>query len=448
MKTTMKWSIAALAISVVSFTGCKPDEPQLDPAPTSADAQFTYAPTPENANIIEFTASNSSLQAEWDFGNGTTGSGTVVEASYPLAGTYTVKLTVFNAGGNASSTQDITIDSDDPTLLDDPIYNILTGGQDGPGSKTWVVDSALAGHFGVGPNPSSAAGDIPEWYAAGALEKIGAGMYNDRFVFHLDGFRFDHVTNGDVYINQANTANWPLAVESPVGDYISPADDNMDQTWTVTEGTDTTIALTGEAFFGYYTGVHTFRILNIEENQLFLRFEDAADPGLAWYIRLIPEGFDSGGGGGNPDPMYSLPMDFETEEPMTTTFGGSSVAYIDNPDASGINTSGRVLETVHGNETWAGFFFNLENPLDFATQTQISLKVWAPDTGTFRFKLEEQANPNNFVEVDASVTQANQWIEISADFAGSSAVFDRLVLFPGWDVANAGTFYVDDVVQQ
>jgi hypothetical protein len=124
------------------------------------------------------------------------------------------------------------------------------------------------------------------------------------------------------------------------------------------------------------------------------------------------------------------------------------VAIINNPDASGINTSSRVLETVHGNEPWAGFFVNLEDPLDFATQTSISVKVWAPDTGTFRFKLEEQANPNNFVEMDASVTQANTWQEISVDFAGSPAVFDRLVLFPGWDVANAGTFYVDDITQQ
>ena len=445
MKTVVKWSAAVLAISAITLTGCKEDEPVLDAAPTAADAQFTYAPSPDNPNIIDFTASNANLQAEWDFGNGTSGSGTNAQASYPLAGTYTVKLTVFNSGGNASSTQDIVIDSDDPTLLDDPIYNILTGGQDGPGSKTWVVDSALAGHFGVGPNPSQA-GDFPEWYSAQANEKAGAGMYNDRFVFHLDGFRFDHITNGDIYINELHIGNFPNAVPSPVADYISPQADILEESWTVTEGADTTITLSGMAFFGYYTGVHTFRVINIEENQLFLRFEDSQNPDLAWYIRLIPEGYDSGGG--TPEPMFSLPMDFETVEPTFTTFGNSSVAIINNPDASGINTSSRVLETVHGNETWAGFFVNLEDPLDFATQTSISVKVWAPDTGTFRFKLEEQANPNNFVEMDASVTQANTWQEISVDFAGSPAVFDRLVLFPGWDVANAGTFYVDDITQQ
>jgi hypothetical protein len=53
------------------------------------------------------------------------------------------------------------------------------------------------------------------------------------------------------------------------------------------------------------------------------------------------------------------------------------------------------------------------------------------------------------VEVDVNVTVANSWQSISVDFAGSaSGVYDRLVLFPGWNVANAGTFYIDDIIQQ
>jgi hypothetical protein len=31
---------------------------------------------------------------------------------------------------------------------------------------------------------------------------------------------------------------------------------------------------------------------------------------------------------------------------------------------------------------------------------------------------------------------------------GTAADFDRLVIFPGWGVANAGTFYIDDIKQQ
>ena len=63
--------------------------------------------------------------------------------------------------------------------------------------------------------------------------------------------------------------------------------------------------------------------------------------------------------------------------------------------------------------------------------------------------MQEQANTSNFVEKDVAVAQANTWVEVSIDFAGeASNVFDRLVLFPGWDVANAGTFYLDDIDHQ
>ncbi len=80
---------------------------------------------------------------------------------------------------------------------------------------------------------------------------------------------------------------------------------------------------------------------------------DSKDAGLAWYIRLVPEGYISDPG---PQPStYALPIDFETVQPTFTTFGNSTYSIGANPDAStGANTSATVLTTVHGNETWAG----------------------------------------------------------------------------------------------
>ena len=451
MISTNKWMKAmAFAISVgflVGGSSCKKDEPSLDDPPSDADAQFTYQASSTSDNIIEFTAANPNYTNQWDFGNGTTAEGHMVTAEYPNAGDYTVVLTVYNSGGSNSSSQVINIAEDDPGLLDNPLSDLLTGGSDGPGSKTWAVDSAAAGHFGVGPNPSQN-GDWPEWYSAGANEKAGAGFYNDRFVFHLSGFRFDQVTNGDIYLNTGSLGDWPNAVETGVGDYMSPFPDQLNESWNIVEGADTTITVSGQSFIGYYTGVQTYRVLNIEENQLYLRYEDQADPGLAWYIRLIPEGFNTDTGTPPPPPTASLPLDFVSFEPDWTTFGNNAYTYVDNPDQSGINTSMRVLETTKGNEGWAGQYVDLVDPLDFSTQTTIKLKVWAPATGTFRMKLEEQADANSFVELDATVTTANAWEEITFDFVGSANIFDRLVIFPSWDVGSGGVFYVDDIVQQ
>lgn len=428
------------------FSSCKEDEPELANPPTAADVSFTFTPSSQTDNILEFRASNQNVQAFWDLGNGSSAEGPEAVGIYPNAGTYTVTLTIFNQGGSISSSQDVIIENDDPTLLDNPLFDLLTGGADGPGSKSWVIDSTNAGHFGVGPNPSSPSGDIPEYYAAGPLEKSGSGMYSDVYTFTLQGFQFDMVTNGLIYLNPEHTGDWPEAFENEAaGDYSSPFPDQLGDAWTLSEGEDTTISIIGDSFIGYYTGVRTYKIVTIEENLLFLRAEDSQSPGLAWYFRLIPEGYDPGT---VDEPEYNLPLDFETEEPEMTVFGNSTVTYVDNPDPSGINTSSRVLETVHGNEPWAGFFVNLENPLDFSTENTITLKVWAPVIGTFRLKLEEQSNTSNFVEVDMEVTESNTWQEVSFDFSGSEPVFDRIVFFPGWDVPNAGTFYLDDVTQQ
>ena len=453
MKSMRKSGLRFLAMGslLVFAAACGDDEePTIGAPPTTADAAFTYVASAQSDNVIEFTASNSSVSASWDFGNGATGEGTNVTASYPFAGTYTVTLTVQNSGGSASSTQDVTIAQDDPNLINNPIFDLLTGGTSGPGFKTWAIDSVRAAHFGVGPDPIGAAGYYPEWYEAAALEKTGSGMYDDLYTFKLSGFGYDMITNGDVYVNTASAGVAPFndTTATNVGDYKANFPNQLGETWTLNEGADTSITFSGDAFMGYWASTQRYQIIKIEENELFLRFVDGAnsDPALAWYIRLVPEGYVS-----DPDPVaasYSLPLDFETVDPEFTTFGNSTYGIIANPDATGINTSSKVLETVHGNETWAGLFVNLDSKLDFSTQTSITLKVWAPVTGDFRIKLEEQANTNNFVEVDATVTTANTWEEITFDFSGTAADFDRLVLFPGWNVASAGTFYIDDIAQQ
>ena len=448
-------SSATILILLISL-GCKKDAPELGDPPTDADAAFTFEASAQSDNIIEFTTSNPDVIAVWDFGNGTKGQGTKAKGSYPSKGTYTVMLTIFSRGGSAMSTQDIVIAEDDLSLLSSPIFDFLTGGLDNGGVKTWVIDSNLAGHFGVGPNPAGAAGNFPEYYEAGENEKAGGGMYDDKYRFSLDAFTFDMITHGDVYINSAQAGNFAGSYEASVGDYTSPLDDQLGETWTISTEGDTTITFSGSSFVGFYAGVHTYQIINIGENELFLRYEDSEAADLAWYLRLVPEGYDSGGcggGGGGGDTTdttvgYALPIDFENDEPEFTSFGNSTIAYLDNPDVSGINTSARVLETVHGNETWAGIFVDLEDKLDFSTATNIEVKVWAPDTGDFRIKLENQANTAEFVEKDFSVSTANEWVLVSIDFSDAAAdTYDRLVVFPGWDVPNAGTFHLDDFEQ-
>ncbi|HAB36248.1 MAG TPA: hypothetical protein DCE58_06605 [Cryomorphaceae bacterium] len=143
----------------------------------------------------------------------------------------------------------------------------------------------------------------------------------------------------------------------------------------------------------------------------------------------------------------ALPIGFESNPPAFTPFGNSTYAIMANPDASGINTTSTVLQTVHGNETWAGLFVDLTNKLDFTTDTVIRVMVWAPTTGSFRLKLEDKANSAVYWEADQAVTVDSAWTQLTWNLSGVGTLYDRVVLFPGWGVSNAGTFYVDNIQQ-
>jgi PKD repeat protein len=274
----------SLALTILA---CKKENPELGDPPTIADAQFTYAPSTQSPNVIELTAANSTILCMWDFGNGVKGQGNNVTATYPYAGTYTVKLTVFNKGGSASSSKEIVIAEDDLTLLNNPYFNMLTGGVDGPGYKVWHVDSVSAAHVGVGPDPESALGATPEWWSSNPNEKPGCGLYDDRYVFHLNGFKYDMITNGDVYIHNSLSSSFPGSYEN-LFDYTAPFTSQLNQSWQIVEGSTVTLSVSGNSFIGFYTGVNSYRILDMTDNTLYLQYKHHSG-GLHWYLKLKSE---------------------------------------------------------------------------------------------------------------------------------------------------------------
>ena len=266
------------------LVSCEKYDPQLGDPPTAGDATFSYSVSDTSDNILILTADRSDVYATWDFGNGIKSTGTTVSAIYPFAGSYTITLTVFNKGGSSSSTQDIVIDQTDFGLVNNPLWNSLTGGVNGPGYKIWYIDSTVTGHMGVGPNPS----ESPIWWQAGPLEKSCAGMYDDRYVFYLNNFQFDMLANGEIFANDAHAAAFPNGYSS-CGDWISPYADQLGQTWTITEDDGVQLNLTGNSFLGFYAGSTTFNILELTDSTMSIQFEDTEEPTLMWYHKLRAE---------------------------------------------------------------------------------------------------------------------------------------------------------------
>jgi hypothetical protein len=439
----IRYSILWILVLLLTLHACKEDDPQLGEVPTAADADFTFTPTDENDNIISFSSTSSAFIKKWDFGNGTKAEGNIVRGIYPLKGTYEVTLTIFTSGGSISTKQTIEIAETDPTLLDLPVYNKLTGGKDVPGGKTWVIDATTAAHFGVGPIATNS----PDYYAAGVNEKAGAGMYDDKFTFVLNAFAFVQKTNGDVFVNTKQAGNFPGAFANS-GDFTAPHTAPLNLTWTVTEDGDKQfLTISPGGFIGYYTGVSTYQIITLEENKMVLKYLDAANAALAWYLRLIPEGFTPPPP--PPPPTTTLPVDFEGVKPPFNGFGGTVYDAVANPNASGINTSAKVGKYVKGMDgNWAGIETKLSAKLDFSVNTAFKYKVYSPVAGRALFKLEAADGSATPVEVFANVTSVNQWQELTFDFsAASNNKFDKIALFLDFDNNNGGTFYLDDIRQ-
>ena len=434
----------SLAAMVASLAACDPeldDKSALGPPPTAADVTFTYDYDADNPNIVHYTNTTvGSFIAKWDLGNGGSGDGDEVTGAYPLKGDYTVTLTIYTRSGSASNSQVVNIAQTNPEMLNTPEFTLLTGGADQLEGKTWVFDSTRVGHMGVGPSTSF----TPEWWQAPPLDKVGLGLYDDEMTFKLIDFVYVLDNHGDRFVNGAHAGD--QGGDPDGGDQKLPYTPPADMNWSlVDQGGSLMLNISKGGTIGFYTGVSTYEILSLEENEMFIRFLDSKNPDLAWYHRLIPKGFEPPP---PPDEGTSLPVNFETAEPKFEGFGGSTYAVIDNPDASGINTSAKVGETKHGNETWAGIVTGLKDPLDFSVLNAFKMKVWSPVTGIVRFKVESSADPNVFIEVDANMTATGQWEELSFDFTGAEAgVYDRIALFFDFGGPEGTTFYFDDIEQ-
>lgn len=217
MKTitlTKRLLMLTLVIGILGITSCSDDEPSVD-APNAA---FTSA---IDGLTVSFT--DGSIGADsysWDFGDGNTSTDASPTHTFAEAGTYTVALTVTNAGGSDTESEDVTVSA--------PFVDELVG--------TWRIASE-EGSLAVGPEPGS---NIWWQLPAGDLE-ARACYLDDDYVFGADGtFSIDQ---GD----ETWVEGWQEGVEADgCGAGIAPHDGSGSFTFTATSSE---LTVTGEGAF-------------------------------------------------------------------------------------------------------------------------------------------------------------------------------------------------------
>jgi hypothetical protein len=142
---------------------------------------------------------------------------------------------------------------------------------------------------------------------------------------------------------------------------------------------------------------------------------------------------------------------FEDDVPESFSFGGvGSVEVIPNPDPSGENSTGNVLQFVKddGAEVWGGMGFAVD-VIDFNGASQIHIKSYAPESGkVVKVKLETSAgNVAGLThEVDMTTTVANQWETLVYDFTGAPDLeYVSFIVFYDFGNTAGATYRVDEI---
>lgn len=465
------------ALLLAAFS-CGDDGTSTGAAPV---ASFQFEIDATDFLTVKFSNfSKNADQYSWNFGDGTAVSTDKNPShQYDKAGTYTVVLSATGSGQTVTQTKDV--------VITDP--NIERTKLTGETSKKWkLIRDISTGHFPFAVGPAER-NDI--WYALGRNEALGLRpcLLNDEFIFSTDG-KYEYKTNGDVYADAGvwNTSvGAPNCVESTDANFINVdgadiSDWNSGVHTFTYDNVAKKLTVTGSgAFIGIAKVASTAEVKVPQASVTYsvVKLVDAAVDTLivettltgppAGYWRFVLVSYD------NPlsepampqppgpvDNISDVNFDFETETPTWAIFGGTdgnaagiTLSRIANPQSSGINTSGFVMQInqTAGVQGWAGISTDLTGKVDFTAKQTFKVKVWSPAVGMIvKLKMEDITSSGNNKEIDATTTVANQWEELTYTFTAEDAnKWNKFILFFDFQTAvktNTSSFLFDSIILQ
>lgn len=286
--------IVSLAISALILGSCEPTvlpTPDIGAAPKAADLQITITPGADAFHFIIENKSTVTGMASWDLGNGNKVTGDKVTAYYPVPDSYTITLSLYAKGGNASSTKELTTTETDWAYFSDPVITMLCGGIEAVNGRSWVLDSLAQGHMGVGPDLANSM----QWWSAGPLAKSQKGLYDDALNLKLTGFAVNYDNKGVSYVKDYRRTD--AAYSNPRQndtDYMVDYPGVHAGTWSFqTKEGKNYLKLSGTTpiFPCFDTGARDGEYLIIKITETSLELVCFGSDGNAWHYLMIPQGY-------------------------------------------------------------------------------------------------------------------------------------------------------------
>ncbi len=366
----------------------------------------------------------------------------------------------------ANQWETLTFDFSEADLTQDlsKVVLFFDFGNNGTGTDYYFDDIALAG---LGPVMT-----LPLTFESAdiAYEWSGFGGASAEIIDNPDASGANTSTRVGQLIKSEGSETWAGAVTElpePI-DFVASQQLSM-KVWSPTAGIPVLLKVENGSDAGIFIEVtanttvanqweeltfdYTVGDLDQEYSKVAVFFDfGTAGTGATYYFDDIAQ---VGVGGGGEEPVVQLPLGFESTDLDygLIGFGGAGTEIVDNPDATGANTSGRVgkLTKTDGSETWAGAVIELPQAIDFSGTQRLAMKVWSPKAGIpVALKVENAADGNIFIEIVQNTTVANQWEELIFDYSGGdlTQAYAKVVLF--FDLGTAGDgseYYFDDIRQ-
>jgi len=351
--------------------------------------------------------------------------GQTISHTYANVGTYTVKVIAYSGGAASTEfTKAITIvnpvllplDFENTTL----VYDIINF----DGGDLTIIDNSQK----TGINTSSKVAKMIKkagqtW--GGSILKLGGPI----------DFTTGKYFRMKVYSPRVG-AKVLLKVENPTDNTIS-----------FEKEATTTSANAWEELVFDYTAIDASKTY---QNVVLIFDNGTAGDGSANFTFLIDEIKNTADGS-----VLGLPLNFESST-LTysfSNFDGGNTTVVNNPFATGINTSLKVAKMVkNAGQTWGGSIITLSNPIDFSVNKYFKMKVYSPRTGAkVLLKVENLTNGGVSFEKEMTTTVANAWDELTFDYStiSTSNSYQKIVLI--FDNGTLGdgsanfTFYLDDL---
>ena len=254
------------------------------------------------------------------------------------------------------------------------------------------------------------------------------------------------------------TAGTPIRLK--VEDATNPTISCETETLTTVAGAWETLSFD---FSNEVTGTAALNIANTYDMvSIFFNFgTDGATAGAQTYY------FDDVMFGQPATTLLQIDLPVTFEDPLVdytmTDFGGNASVMVTDP-TDPLNTVMEVDKTAAA-QTWAGTSIctpaGMASAAPFtATETQLTVRVWSPTSGTpIRLKVEDASNNTITCETETVTSVAGAWETLTFDFANEVAGTPALNLANtynmasiffnfGTDGATAGaqTYYFDDVM--